>query len=325
MEVAIEVNQLVHRYGQHLAVDHLSFTAHRGEVIGLLGPNGAGKTTTVRLLNGLFFPQSGTMRVLGLDPIRQGAEIRKQAGVLTETPALYERLTARQNLEFFGTLMGMTAQERSARIQELLAFFDLTLRANDRVGTFSKGMKQRLALARTLLTHPALLFLDEPTAGLDPEAAQQVHDLIAGIRARNGQTVLLCTHNLYDAERLCDRVVIMNHGQLLASGSLDELRAQQAPGVWVTISFLQPADPAGAAGLTQSGCALQVNTQDPLTWKVQISARDGIPAVIDQLVSWRAQIVSVQPRQSSLEEIYFQLQAEHAAHTAKPAGKELSK
>ena len=169
METAISVNHLVHSFGERRAVDDLTFEVGRGEVFGLLGPNGAGKTTTVRLLNGLYQPSGGVMRILGLDPAARGQEVRARTGVLTETPALYERLTAYQNLEFFGRLADMKPTDLKQRIAELLEFFELEKRANDKAGTYSKGMKQRLALARALLTRPEVVFLDEPTSGLDPE------------------------------------------------------------------------------------------------------------------------------------------------------------
>jgi ABC-2 type transport system ATP-binding protein len=255
MNTVIEVEGLTHHYGQHVAVDDISFSVREGEILGLLGPNGAGKTTTVRLLNGLFPPTSGRMRVLGMDPASQGDQIRRKSGVLTETPALYERLTAHQNLNFFGTLNGMKSAELKARSDELLTFFDLKSRADDRAGTYSKGMKQRLALARALLHHPTLLFLDEPTSGLDPEASQQVHELISTIRNRNGHSVLMATHNLFEAERLCDRLVVMSKGRLLAFGSLHELRSRLAPGLWINISLLSPLAEHALQGFAVAGLA----------------------------------------------------------------------
>ena len=237
MDHVIEVNGLTHRFGDKTALDGLTFSVRHGEILGLLGPNGAGKTTTIRLLNGLFNPTAGDLRVLAFDPRVDGHRIRQQTGVLTETPALYERLTACQNLEFFGTLMGMPETDWRRRSKELLAFFDLEGRADDRVGTYSKGMKQRMALARALLNQPELLFLDEPTAGLDPESSQQVHELIENIRGQNGRTVLLCTHNLFEAERLCDRLAIINRGRLLAVGTLAELRQRILPGHRLQVAF----------------------------------------------------------------------------------------
>jgi ABC-2 type transport system ATP-binding protein len=315
MNAVIEVNHLTHLYGQRLAVDDLTFLANPGEVLGLLGPNGAGKTTMVRLLNGLFHPQSGQMHVLGLDPVTQGDQVRRKTGVLTETPALYERLTARENLTFFATLAGMPSTERSARANELLAFFDLTGRAGDKVGTYSKGMKQRLALARALLARPPLLFLDEPTSGLDPEAAAQVHDLIESIHQHNGQTVVLATHNLYDAQRLCDRVVIMNHGRLLAQGTLDELRRRLAPGVWVQVELWQPIPGFNEASLAQIVGVLDVKQVSIKGLRIQVNEDAIVPQLVTSLVGQGAQILSVTPQQVSLEEIYFSLQNSQQAGT----------
>jgi ABC-2 type transport system ATP-binding protein len=308
MNAVIEVNHLTHFYGQRLAVDDLTFSANPGEVLGLLGPNGAGKTTTVRLLNGLFHPQSGQMRLLGLDPVTQGDQVRRQTGVLTETPALYERLTARQNLEFFATLSGLPAGEKSPRVNELLAFFDLSGRADEKVGTFSKGMKQRLALARALLARPPLLFLDEPTSGLDPEASAQVHDLIESVHQHNGQTVVLATHNLYDAQRLCDRVVIMSHGRLLALGTLEELRQRFAPDLWVQVDLWQPLAGLNEDSLAHLAGVLEVNYVSPVRLRIRVSENAVVPQLVAHLVGQGAQILAVAPQQVSLEEIYFSLQ-----------------
>lgn len=307
METAIVVEHLSHRYGTRPALDDISFSVTPGEVVALLGPNGAGKTTTVRLLNGLIAPSSGYLRVLGLDPIRQGDAVRRQSGVLTETPALYERLTARQNLQFFGTLADMPASQLQARIAELLSFFNLSARADERTGTYSKGMKQRLALARALLAHPALLFLDEPTSGLDPEAAQQVHELIAAVRHNNGQTVLLATHNLVEAERLCDRVAILRRGRLLEMGSLSELRQRLLPGLRVQLRLFTTL-PSAAIVLARQPGILSVDNPQPNQFNLRVSAEDVIPPLVNALSQAGGQILSIQPQQTSLEELYFKLQ-----------------
>jgi len=204
------------------------------------------------------------MRVLGFDPRTQGQEIRRLTGVLTETPALYERLTARQNLEFFGTLAGMSTTEIRARSEELLKFFELAERGNERVGRFSKGMKQRMALARALLHHPEVIFLNEPTSGLDPEAARQVHELIQSVQQKGGRTVLLATHRLEEAERLCDRVAILNQGKLLAMGTLAELRRQTAPGICVEVQFWQEAPQALAQELGMLDGTLAVESSSAI-------------------------------------------------------------
>jgi ABC-2 type transport system ATP-binding protein len=310
MENTIDVSHLTHRYAAAPVVNDLSFAVAQGEVVGLLGPNGAGKTTTVRLLNGLLKPASGSMRVLGLDPTREGQAVRRQTGVLTETPALYERLTARQNLAFFGTVSGMSDAQIRQRSTELLRFFDLQDRANDRAGRYSKGMKQRLALARALLNHPALLFLDEPTSGLDPESAQQVHELIRNVQQQEGSTVLLATHHLEEAERLCNRVAILNQGRLLAFGTLDELRQQIAPGLRVALRFYQPA-PAGLEERLRALPGVEALLAGPAAWTAQVRQEAVVPEIVALLASNGARLLAVEPQAASLEEIYFTVQNRH--------------
>ena len=204
-------------------MDGLSLEVHAGEVFGLLGHNGAGKTTTVRLLNGVLTPYGGKARVLGLDPVKDGLALRHRTGVLTEDPALDERLTARENFSYYADLYGVPRSRVPERVEELLREFGLADRADEPVGGYSKGMKQRLALARALLHEPELLFLDEPTAGLDPVAAREVHGLIRELSRVKGRTVVLCTHNLIEAQRLCHRVAVLERGTLMALGTPEEL------------------------------------------------------------------------------------------------------
>jgi ABC-2 type transport system ATP-binding protein len=305
MDPAIQASNIIHSFGARKAIDGMTFAVQPGEVFALLGPNGAGKTTTVRLLNGLYTPDAGQIRVLGLDPALHGQAVRSRSGVLTETPALYERLTARQNLEFFGTLAGMQSADLKNRIAELLAFFELEPRANDRVGKYSKGMKQRLALARAILARPELVFLDEPTSGLDPESALQVRELIQSLRHQNGHTVFLCTHHLAEAERLCDRVAIMNSGRILASGSLEELNRVYNPGLWVEFSFIAPLERALTAADLPGALALEPGER---SLAVQVREEAAVPFLVTALVQAGAQILRVLPRTASLEDIYFKLQ-----------------
>ncbi len=308
MENIIEVNGLERVFGQNRAVDGMTFHVKQGEVFGLLGPNGAGKTTTVRLLNGILPPSGGTMRVFGLDPTVNGQRIREKTGVLTESPSLYERLSARDNLEFFGTLAGIPEEKLSQRVLDILSFFGLQDRVDDKVETYSKGMKQRLALARALVHEPPLLFLDEPTSGLDPEAAQQVNELIAGLSQRSGQTILLATHNLLEAQRLCDRVAVMNKGRILAMGSLKELTRKLWPVTWVDITFWEtPAETVRGSLKTQRG-VIQITGQGEAL-QVQVENEEVIPKVIQHLTGQGASILRVNPRDYTLEDIYFALQA----------------
>jgi ABC-2 type transport system ATP-binding protein len=304
----IETNKLQRSFGGNIAVDEMTFHVKQGEVFGLLGPNGAGKTTTVRLLNGILPPSSGTARVFGFDPVTQGESVRHKTGVLTETPALYERLSAWENLEFFGTLQEIPESELHHRVDEMLEFFELSSRAKDKVETFSKGMKQRLALARALIHKPPLIFLDEPTSGLDPEAAQQVDDLIASLAGKNGQTVILATHNLTEAQRLCDRVAIMNRGKILALGSLDELSKKLWSMTWVDMKFYKPLSANTSEKLKTFRGVIQVSTVDDAL-AVQVEKEDVIPAVVRYVVELGESVLKVNPRDYTLEDIYFALQA----------------
>ena len=308
MNTIIEVNNLERTFGDHKAVDGMTFAVEAGEVFGLLGPNGAGKTTTVRLLNGIIPPSGGSARVFGFDPATHGESIRRKTGVLTETPALYERLSARDNLEFFGTLQEIPEKDLSQRVNEMLEFFELSARAKDKVETYSKGMKQRLAIARALIHKPPLLFLDEPTSGLDPEASQQVDDLIATLGQTDGQTVILATHNLLEAQRLCDRVAIMNHGHILALGSLKELSRKLWPVTWVDIMFhVKPREDVAESLKAHRGVIQAMAEKGTLS--VQVEKEDVIPEVVRHLVEGGESVLRVNPRDYTLEDIYFALQA----------------
>lgn len=308
MNTIVETNKLQRTFGEHKAVDEMTFHVKQGEIFGLLGPNGAGKTTTVRLLNGILPPSAGTARVFGFDPAVDGGSIRRKTGVLTETPALYERLSARDNLEFFATLQEIPQTDLVQCVDEMLEFFELSRRAKDKVETFSKGLKQRLALARALIHKPPLLFLDEPTSGLDPEAAQQVNDLIAELTKQNGQTVILATHNLTEAQRLCDRVAIMNKGRILALGSLDELSKKLWPVTWVDIKLYKASAENVSELLKAHRGVIQVTAKDEAL-SVQVEKEDAIPDVIRLLIEHGESIHKVNPRDYTLEDIYFALQA----------------
>ncbi len=308
MKTIITVSNLSHRYGTHTALNEINFSVNRGEVLGLLGPNGAGKTTTIRLMNGIFNPSSGKISILGMDPTTQGEQIRRQTGVLTETPALYERLTARQNLEFFGMMTDLPPQERNTRIKDLLSFFQIADRADDRVESFSKGMKQRLALARAVLHHPQVLFLDEPTSGLDPESASQVHDLILTARKNNGQTTVLCTHNLYEAQRLCDRLAIMKKGEILAFGSLKQLRQQFSPGIDLKVKLESPLSADAINALSKNGSIRQTRDENGTICTLHIEMESVIPDIVNSLIQHDARIMALVPLEPTLEQIYFQLQ-----------------
>jgi ABC-2 type transport system ATP-binding protein len=226
LSYVIRTNNLSRNFGENRALNSLTMEVPSGIVFGFLGPNGAGKTTTIRLLLGLIEPSSGTAEVLGWDIRTQADKIRQQSGALLEYSGIYERLSAEDNLDFYGKVWRLPAAERRARIKELLQHLNLWDRRKELAGTWSRGMKQKLAVARALLHRPALVFLDEPTSGLDPVAAVALRDDLAALTRKEGVTVFLTTHNLAEAEKLCQQVAVIREGKLLAVGPLDRLRAQ---------------------------------------------------------------------------------------------------
>jgi ABC-2 type transport system ATP-binding protein len=307
MDAAVIVRSegLVRWFGETRAVDGLWFEVRAGETFGLLGHNGAGKTTTIRLLNGVLGRDAGKVEVLGLDPAVDGVGVRARTGVLTETPSLDERLSAAENLSFFGRLYGVTGRRLDDQVSALLTAFDLAERADDRVGDFSRGMKQRLALARTLLHDPDVLFLDEPTSSLDPVAARDVHGLVEGFRRERRRTVVLTTHNLAEAQRLCDRVMIMEHGGALAIGSPAELArtvvATRAVDVEVPIEHRD----AAILALRDGGLGDVAVRPDGLTFRVD--DRNEIPAAVALLAAAGVPMYRVAEREPDLETAYFAL------------------
>lgn len=219
----IVAKELTKQFGDFVAVDAVSFTVQPGEVVALLGPNGAGKTTTVRMLTSILFPSRGRATIAGWDVTMQPEQVRRHVGVLTEQHGIYDRMTAREYLRFFAGLYRVPDSIAADRIDYLLGYFGLEKAADRNTETFSKGMRQKLALARALLHDPPALLLDEPTSAMDPESAQLVRQEIARLRSAE-RAVLLCTHNLIEAEMLADRILILRDGRIIQNGTADELR-----------------------------------------------------------------------------------------------------
>jgi ABC-2 type transport system ATP-binding protein len=305
----IEVEGLTKRFGSHVAVDQLSFEVGEGEVFGLLGPNGAGKTTTIRMLAGLFSASEGWAKVGGYRIGKESLQVRQTVGILTENPSLYERLTAYENMDFFAQAYGLSdAKEKQNRIKQLLDFFGLWERRNEKAATFSKGMKQKLAIARALVHKPPILFLDEPTSSLDPESSKEVRDLIAKLSQHEKSTILLCTHHLEDAERLCSRVMIINKGKSIIVGTPDELRDRIAgnPKIEIRLKKLSSAIVEAAKSVTQ---VKQVDA-DTSTSTITVTLDDvqsGTPQVVKNVVDADGLILSVNVVRPSLEEAYLKL------------------
>jgi ABC-2 type transport system ATP-binding protein len=312
MASIIEAEGLTKVFGSHTAVDRLNFEVEEGEVFGLLGPNGAGKTTTVRMLACLISPSEGSANVGGYKIGENPLKVRQTVGILTENPSLYERLTAYENMDFFAEAYNLSnPQERSNRIRELLEFFNLWERRNDKVAGFSKGMKQKLAIARALVHKPPVLFLDEPTAGLDPEASKEVRDLMAKLSRHEKHTILLCTHHLEDAEKLCNRVMIINRGKSVIVGTPDELRARIAgkPTVQITLKTLTSEIIEAVKNISQ---VRQVNA-DEIASILTITLDDaysGTPEVVRKIVEADGLVLGVNVIRPSLEEAYLKLMKE---------------
>jgi len=222
----IRVENLVKKFGAVTAVDHISFTVERGEIFAFLGPNGAGKTTTIKMLTTLLTPDSGTLEVDGLDPRVRAHEVRKRFGIVFQDPSLDSELTAQENMELHGVFFHVPRKLRIARTTELLRIFDLWERRGQRVKFFSGGMKRRLEIARALLHTPKILFLDEPTLGLDPQTRNQMWTQVKSLNQEEQVTVFLTTHYMEEAERVAQRLAIIDHGKIVAQGSPQELKQQ---------------------------------------------------------------------------------------------------
>jgi ABC-2 type transport system ATP-binding protein len=304
---AIRAVNLRRRFRELVAVDGLTFEVRAGETFGLLGHNGAGKTTTIRLLNGVLARDGGEVTVLGFDPAVDGPAVRARTGVLTETPSLDERLTGAESLAFFGRLYGVTGSRLRDQVRALLELFGLAERADDRVDGYSRGMKQRLALARTLLHDPDILFLDEPTAALDPVASMEVHRLVEDFRRDERRTVVLTTHNLVEAQRLCDRVMILERGRALAIGSPAELAHSLVTARVVEIEV--PAEQREAAVEVVMAGGVQVTGGDGHRLAVTIDDRETIPRVVAAIVRAGIPVYHVAEREPDLEAAYFALHA----------------
>lgn len=258
---AIEVRDLVRTFGEFTAVDHLSFTVPHGEIFGFLGPNGAGKSTTIKMLCTLLRPTSGTAAVNGFDVARQPNEVRASIGIIFQDYSLDERITAEENLRFHCMIYHVPRAERQQRIAQVLDMVDLADRANDKVGTFSGGMKRRLEIARGLLHHPAVLFLDEPTVGLDPQTRERLWEQIHLLRKHQAMTVFMTTHYMDEAEH-CDRIGIIDHAKLIALDTPQELKAMVGGDV-VRLGVAEP-DLAAAREFLQQGYQITATVEGPV-------------------------------------------------------------
>jgi ABC-2 type transport system ATP-binding protein len=302
--LAISVDGLSKRFDERAAYSDVTFDVAQGEIFGFLGPNGAGKTTMVRTLGTLIAPTSGSAIVAGiaLSP-ENGLEIRQHISIMPEAPGLYLRLTVTENLEYFAGLYGLR-DDAGTRIRKALDAVNLTERAADLCGALSKGLRQRVGLARTLLSDPTIMFLDEPTSGLDPVAAREVHDLIIGLRDK-GVTVFLTTHRLAEAESVCDRVAIMNT-TLRTIGRPAELRAQLFNSALVVKTLAPLSEPDQL--FTPVGGVESWRSETPGSYELSVSDPTlAAPLVTRALVAAGADVLSISEARHSLEDVYLEL------------------
>ncbi len=305
---AIECHQLSRRFRSVIAVDQLDLSIPIGTIFGFLGPNGAGKTTTVRMLCALIAPTAGSARVAGFDIQTEADAVRANTGILTETPGLYDALSAIENLVFFARLYGLSRDRATERATFYLRLFELWERRNEPVGRFSKGMRQKLAIARALLHDPAVLFLDEPTSGLDPEAARAVRDLIKSLRA-NGRTIFLTTHNLAEADELCDLIAVFRT-RVISLDTPANLRTRLF-GRGVRVMLAGPAAPLVAI-VQALPFVIDVTTDEQTLFIRLTDPEHDNPVLLRTLVEAGADIRYLEPFTPSLETVYLELMQEGA-------------
>ncbi len=299
---AIEIVELCKTFGDFKAIDHLSLTIKQGEIFGLLGPNGSGKTTTINMISGLSVPTSGTVRVLGYDVRRDARKVRQLLGAVPQETALYEELSAWVNMDFHADIFGIPRKEKKERITRMLELVQLLERKDSRVGTFSGGMKRRLALGRALLHDPQLIYLDEPTLGVDVQARRAIWDYILTLREQ-GKTVLITTNYLEEAQALCDRLAIIDRGKLIAVNTPQHLK-QTYGGSIITLEMIRPINVndalralQGVQEVKQEGKHLTIKTQG--TYNV-------VPEIINT-VSQDNELRDITVREPDLDEIFIRL------------------
>ncbi|HLX58501.1 MAG TPA: ATP-binding cassette domain-containing protein [Ktedonobacteraceae bacterium] len=301
-KLAIEVKELSKSFGSFRAIDHLSLSIRQGEIFGLLGPNGSGKTTTINMISGLSTPTSGEVRVMGYDVRHNARQVRQILGSVPQETALYEELSAWTNMDFHADLFGIPRKEKKERITRLLELVQLLDRKDSRVGTFSGGMKRRLALARALLHDPQLIYLDEPTLGVDVQARRVIWDYILALRDQ-GKTVLITTNYLEEAQALCERLAIIDHGKLIAVDTPEHLKKTYGGSV-IEVETAQPIrDTAALRAL------MDVNdvTQEGTHLKITVQGTSNVVAQIINILSQEGEIKDINIREPNLDEIFLLL------------------
>ncbi len=299
----IELRQLTKQFGDFTAVDRVTFSVAPGEILALLGPNGAGKTTTVRMLAAILPPTSGQALISGYGVVEEPREVRRRVGLLTEHPGLYLRMRGDDYLDFFGRLMSMDDHERRRRAQSLMDEFGMVGALGRRIGTYSKGMRQKMALARAMLHDPPVLLLDEPTSAMDPHSAKLVRDAILGLRDHR-RAIVICTHDLGVAEALADRIAIIQRGKIIAQGALAELRRRMLGPPLMELQVGRVVD--GTAELV-SDLAQVEETGDGWLRYSTLDPEETNPRVLRALAAHEVPVVTLSRVERTLEEVYLRV------------------
>jgi len=307
-DVAIKATNLVKKFRDFVAVDHLSFEVKTGEIFGFLGPNGAGKTTTIRMLCTLSSPTEGLATVAGFDIAHQGDKVREHIGLVSEKMIMYDRLTAYENLRLFGELYNIPRNALRERIDELLEVVKMEKWADQQIGTFSTGMKQRINVIRALLNEPEILFLDEPTLGLDPQSTNEIRDFTRRINEDAGTTIILTTHAMAEADVLCDRISIVDYGKIVALDTPSNLK-KIINGADTDIIELDVPNitPTLVSDIQSLACTQTVTVEDETHIRVHASGDEACDNVIDAVRSGAGQIRSIHNVEPTLEDVFLHL------------------
>jgi len=304
----IEVKNLTKMFGKFTAVDDISFNVKKGEILGLLGPNGAGKSTTLRMLSTLSRPTKGEASIGGYDTVKNDMEVRKLIGIVSEKMIIYNRLTAKENLWFFGSLFNIPKDTLIKRIDELLELVQLTKWKNAQVGTFSTGMRQRMNVVRALLNMPQVLFLDEPTLGLDPQSSVEIRDFIKKLNQEQGTTVVLTTHMMVDADLLCDRIAIVDHGKIIALDTSTNLK-KIISGADTMIVKLEIANltPDMLASIKTLDCLDAATQENSTQLHLIVHGEEAFDKIIDSIRNKNGKISSMANLQPTLEDVFLHI------------------
>jgi ABC-2 type transport system ATP-binding protein len=313
----IEVKNLTKVFGKFTAVDNISFEVKKGEIFGLLGPNGAGKSTTLRILSTLARPTSGTATIGGYDVVKDDNKVREMLGIVSEKMIIYDRLTAKENLWFFGCLFGIPKDKLHKRIDELLELVNLTAFKDKQVGTFSTGMRQRMNVIRALLNEPQVLFLDEPTLGLDPQSSVEIRDFVKKLNKDLGTTIIITTHMMIDADILCDRIAIVDHGKIIALDTSVNLK-KATLGANTLVIKLEVSNLTGdmIAKIRSIPCVDAVTQEEPTKIRITVHGEEAFDTILDSVRSMHGKISSMENLQPTLEDVFLHMTGHHVRDSA---------